>query len=154
MADSPDVSVSRAASYRPAAIVSAAVFGLFCGALITCQYTLQSARRLPACTPIPAHLLISFLPHKTALWIAARLYPALVVAVVGTAATVVAIVLDYWLIGWLVNHHLVPTVVQECALVHVRPRGRSARRRRCLIAGSALAPVPFYPVKIMAIAAD
>ncbi len=61
---------------------------------------------------IPAHLLISFLPHEPALWIAARLYPALLVAVVGTVATLVAIVIDYWLIGWLVNHHLVKPVVQ------------------------------------------
>ena len=112
MADSPDVSVSRAASYRPAAIVSAAVFGLFCGALVLYdpRYSQLAVYGLYA---IPAHLLISFLPHEPALWIAARLYPALVVAVVGTAATVVAIVLDYWLIGWLVNHHLVKPVVQE-----------------------------------------
>ena len=34
MADSPDISVSRAASYRPAALTTAALFGLFCGALV------------------------------------------------------------------------------------------------------------------------
>jgi membrane protein YqaA with SNARE-associated domain len=151
MADSPDPTVSRAASYRPAALVSAAVFGLFCGALVLYdpRYSQLAVYGLYA---IPAHLLISFLPHEPALWIAARLYPALVVAVVGTAATVVAIVLDYWLIGWLVNHHLVKPVVQESRWFTFASRW-FRKAPALLIAGSALAPVPFYPVKIMAIAA-
>jgi membrane protein YqaA with SNARE-associated domain len=152
MADSPDISVSRAASYRPAALVSAAVFGLFCGALVLYdpRYSQLAIYGLYA---IPAHLLISFLPHEPALWIAARLYPALVVAVVGTAATVVAIVVDYWLIGWLVNHHLVKPVVQDSRWFKFASRW-FRKAPALLIAGSALAPVPFYPVKIMAIAAD
>jgi len=152
MADSPDLSASRAASYRPAALVSAAVFGLFCGALVLYdpRYTQLAIYALYA---IPAHLLISFLPHEPALWIAARLYPASVVAVVGTAATLVAIVLDYWLIGWLVNHHLVKPVVQESRWFKFASRW-FRKAPALLIAGSALAPVPFYPVKIMAIAAD
>ena len=152
MADSPEISVSRAASYRPAALVSAAVFGLFCGALVLYdpRYSQLAIYGLYA---IPAHLLISFLPHEPALWIAARLYPALVVAMVGTAASVVAIVLDYWLIGWLVNHHLVKPVVQESRWFTFASRWFH-KAPALLIAGSALAPVPFYPVKIMAIAAD
>ena len=152
MADSPEISASRAASYRPAALISAAVFGLFCGALVLYdpRYTQLAIYALYA---IPAHLLISFLPHEPALWIAARLYPASVVAVVGTAATLVAIVLDYWLIGWLVNHHLVKPVVQESRWFKFASRW-FRKAPALLIAGSALAPVPFYPVKIMAIAAD
>jgi membrane protein YqaA with SNARE-associated domain len=152
MADSPEISVSRAASYRPAALVSAAVFGTLCGALVLYdpRYSQLAVYGLYA---IPAHLLISFLPHEPALWIAARLYPPLVVAVVGTAATVVAIVLDYWLIGWLVNHHLVKPVVQESRWFKFATRW-FRKAPALLIAGSALAPVPFYPVKIMAIAAD
>jgi hypothetical protein len=93
---------------------------------------------------IPAHLLISFLPHEPALWIAARLIPASVVAVVGTAATLVAIVLDYWLIGWLVNHQLVKPVVQESRWFKFASRW-FRKAPALLIAGSALAPVPFYP---------
>jgi membrane protein YqaA with SNARE-associated domain len=152
MADSPEFSASRAASYRPAALVSAAVFGLFWGALVLYdpRYSQLAVYALYA---IPAHLLISFLPHEPALWIAARLYPALVVASIGTAATVVAIVLDYWLIGWLVNHHLVRPVVQESRWFKFASRW-FRKAPALLIAGSALAPVPFYPVKIMAIAAD
>src|SRR5262245_57150440 len=112
MADPPDIVVSRAASYRPAALLSLAAFGLFCGALVLFdpRYTQLALYGLYA---IPAHLLISFLPHEPVLWITARMYPALLVAVVGTVATIVAIVLDYWLIGWLVNHQLVKPVVQE-----------------------------------------
>ena len=152
MADSPDVSASRAASYRPAALGAAALFGLLCGAVVLYdpRYTQLAIYALYA---IPAHLLISFLPHEPALWIAARLYPAIVVAIVGTSATLVAIVLDYWLIGWLVNHHLVKPVVQESRWFTFASRW-FRKAPALLIAGSALAPVPFYPVKIMAIAAD
>jgi membrane protein YqaA with SNARE-associated domain len=152
MADSPEISASRAASYRPAALLSAAAFCLACGALVLYdpRYSQLAIYGLYA---IPAHLLISFLPHEPALWIAARLYPALVVAVVGTVATIVAIVLDYWLIGWLVNHHLVKPVVQQSRWFRFASRW-FRKAPALLIAGSALAPVPFYPVKIMAIAAD
>ena len=152
MASSPDISVSRAASYRPVALTSAAVFGLFWAAVVMYdpRYSQLAVYALYA---IPAHLLITFLPHEPALWIAARLYPALVVAVVGTAATLVAIALDYWLIGWLVNHHLVRPVVQGSRWFTFAERW-FRKAPALLIAGSALAPVPFYPVKIMAIAAD
>jgi membrane protein YqaA with SNARE-associated domain len=153
MADSPEISASRAASYRPAALVSTAVFAAFCGALVLYdpRYTQLAIYGLYA---IPAHLLISFLPHEPALWIAARLYPPIVVALVGTAATLVAIVLDYWLIGWLVNHHLVKPVVQESRWFTFASRW-FRKAPALLIVGSALTPgVPFYPVKILAIAAD
>ena len=152
MADSPDVSASRAASYRPAALGAAALFGLLCGAVVLYDPR-YSQLAIYALYAIPAHLLISFLPHEPALWIAARLYPAMVVALVGTSATLVAIVLDYWLIGWLVNHHLVKPVVQESRWFTFASRW-FRKAPALLIAGSALAPVPFYPVKIMAIAAD
>src|SRR5688500_4062619 len=142
MADSPEISVSRAASYRPAALIAAVLFGLFCGGLVLVD---PGNRELAmyGLYAIPAHLLISFLPHEPALWIAARIYPPLVVATMGTAATVVAIVLDYWLIGWLVNHHLVKPVVQESRWFHFAARW-FRKAPAVLIAGSALAPVPFY----------
>src|SRR5262245_45315656 len=152
MADSPEISLSRAASYRLPALISAAVFAAFCGALVLYDPR-YSQLAIYALYAIPAHLLISFLPHEPALWIAARLYPASVVALIGTAATLVAIVLDYWLIGWLVNHHLVKPVVQESRWFKFASRW-FRKAPALLIAGSALAPVPFYPVKIMAIAAD
>jgi membrane protein YqaA with SNARE-associated domain len=152
MAASPEISASRAAQYRAPALAAAAVFGLVCGGVVLYdpRYTQLAVYGLYA---IPAHLLISLLPHEPALWIAARLYPALLVAVVGTAATVVAIVVDYWLIGWLVNHHLVRPVVQGSRWYKFAERW-FRKAPAVLIAGSALAPVPFYPVKILAIAAD
>jgi ribonucleoside-triphosphate reductase len=152
MPNAPEISVSRAAQYRPAALAAAAAFGLCCGAAALYDPRL-SQLAVYGLYAIPAHLLVSFLPHEPALWIAARLYPALLVAVVGTAATVVAIVVDYWLIGWLVNHHLVRPVVQGSRWYQFASRWFN-KAPGLLIAGSALAPVPFYPVKIMAIAAD
>jgi len=140
------------ARYRPAALAALAAAGALAGliALVFPAYRPLAAYGLYA---IPAHLLISFLPHEPALFYAAKLYPPAAVAGVGTLACVVAIMLDYWLIGWFVNHQL------------VRPRMESSRwfqlARRwfrkapfILILGSALAPVPFYPVKILAIASD
>ena len=152
MPHEPDISTSRAAQHRPAALAAAAVFAAVCGAVVLYdpRYTQLAVYGLYA---IPAHLLISFLPHEPALWIAARLYPALLVALVGTAATLVAIVVDYWLIGWLVNHHLVRPAVQGSRWYKFAERW-FRKAPGLLITGSALAPVPFYPVKILAIAAD
>jgi membrane protein YqaA with SNARE-associated domain len=152
MSHPPEISVSRAASYRTPALVAVGIFGLLCAAmtLYDPRYSQLAVYGLYA---IAAHLLISFLPHEPALWIAARFYPALLVALVGTAATIVAIVVDYWLIGWLVNHHLVRPMVQESRWFTFAQRW-FRKAPAVLIAGSALAPVPFYPVKILAIAAD
>jgi membrane protein YqaA with SNARE-associated domain len=148
----PEISASRAAEYRKPALIALGVFGLLCAAL-----TLSDPRFaqlvIYGLYAVPAHLLISFLPHEPALWIAARLYPPLLVALMGTAATIVAIVVDYWLIGWLVNHHLVRPMVQESRWFTFAQRW-FRKAPAVLIAGSALAPVPFYPVKILAIAAD
>lgn len=102
---------------------------------------------------IPAHLMISVLANEPMLFAAAKSASPLAVAVAGTAGCVVAIVLDYALIGWLVNHHLIRTELDDS-------RGfRTAQRffgkaPALLILLSALLPVPFYPVKILAIARD
>lgn len=149
---SSEILASRSPQYRPAALTALVVFGaLACGAVV---YD-------PRCVPLAlyglyailAHLLISFLAHEPALWYAAKLYPAGVVALVGTLATIVAIVLDYWLIGWLVNHHLVRAVVQESRWFQFAQRW-FRKAPLVLISGSAFAPVPFYPVKIIAIASE
>jgi membrane protein YqaA with SNARE-associated domain len=71
----------------------------------------------------------------------------------GTAGCLVAIVLDYALVGWLTNLRLVKTELDDS-------RGfRTAQRffgkaPFALILLSALLPVPFYPVKILAITRD
>jgi membrane protein YqaA with SNARE-associated domain len=102
---------------------------------------------------IPAHLMISVLANEPMLFAAAKTAAPMAVAIAGTAGCVVAIVLDYALIGWLVNHHLIKTELDDS-------RGfRTAQRffgkaPGLLILLSALLPVPFYPVKILAIARD
>jgi ribonucleoside-triphosphate reductase len=99
---------------------------------------------------VPAHLLVSFLANEPMLFAAARDYPPALVALTGTAGCIVAIVLDYALIGWFVTRSLVRAELEDSRAV------RTARRvfdkaPFLLIVASALLPVPFYPVKILAI---
>ena len=102
---------------------------------------------------IPAHLLISFLSHEPALFAAANRYPAQLVATVGTLACCVAIVLDYWLIGWFVSRQLVRDKFDQ-SRAYLIAQKIFKKAPFLLILGSAFAPVPFYPVKILAIAND
>lgn len=143
---------STSARYRAAALIALGLFGAALGAmtLLEPQYAKLAGYGLYA---VAAHLLISVLLHEAGLFYAAKIYPAVLVAIMGTTATIVAILLDYWLIGWLVNHHLVKPVVQESRWFQFANRWFQ-KAPFLLIAGSALAPVPFYPVKILAIASD
>jgi membrane protein YqaA with SNARE-associated domain len=152
MPPEPEISASRAAQYRPVALIVLGVFAVAAGALALFdpRYAQLSGYALYA---VAAHLLISVLLHEPALFYAAKIYPAVLVAIVGTLATMVAIVVDYWLIGWLVNHHLVKPLVTESRWFQFAQRW-FRKAPFLLIAGSALAPVPFYPVKILAIASD
>ena len=100
---------------------------------------------------IPAHLLISFLPHEPALFYVAKEYPPGLVATVGTISCMVAALLDYWLIGFFVSHGLVRSRLDN-SRVFLIARKIFGKAPFLLILGSALAPVPFYPVKILAIA--
>jgi membrane protein YqaA with SNARE-associated domain len=102
---------------------------------------------------IPSHLLISFLPHEPALFAAATVYPPRVVATVGVIACSVAIILDYWLIGWFVSRRLVKEQVDKSRVYEIAKR-IFQKAPALLVAGSAFAPVPFYPVKILAIASN
>jgi membrane protein YqaA with SNARE-associated domain len=102
---------------------------------------------------VPAHLLISFLANEPMLFAAAKHYPAGLVALAGTAGCVVAIALDYALIGWFVNHDLVRTELEDSKAVRVARRV-FGKAPFALIWLSALLPVPFYPVKILAIVGD
>ena len=102
---------------------------------------------------IPAHLLISVLANEPMLLATAKTYPPLMVAVAGTAGCLVAILLDYALIGWLVNHRLVRSEIEDSSGFRTAQR-LFGRAPIFLIVGSALLPVPFYPVKILAIARD
>ncbi len=102
---------------------------------------------------IPAHLLVSFLANEPMLFAAARDYPPGLVALTGTAGCIVAIVLDYALIGWFVTRRLVRTELEDSRAVRVAQRV-FGKAPFVLIVASALLPVPFYPVKILAIAGD
>ena len=102
---------------------------------------------------IPAHLLISVLANEPALFAAAKTTSPVVVAIAGTAGCLVAIALDYALIGWFVNHRLVKTEMDDTKVYRVAQRF-FGRAPFLLILASALLPVPFYPVKILAIARD
>ncbi len=102
---------------------------------------------------IPSHLLVSFLANEPMLFAAARTYPAGLVALTGTAGCIVAIVLDYALIGWFVTRRLVRTELEDSRAVRVAQR-IFGKAPFLLILGSALLPVPFYPVKILAIAGN
>jgi len=100
---------------------------------------------------IPAHLLISFLPHEPALLYVAKEYAPALLATTGTLACVVAAILDYWLIGWFVGQGLIRSKLDDSRIFRIAQRIFN-KAPFLLIAGSALAPVPFYPVKIIAIA--
>ena len=100
---------------------------------------------------IPAHLLISFLPNEPALLYVAKRYPPSLVASVGAAACAVAALLDFWLIGWFVSHGLIRSRLDGSRVYQIAHRVFE-KAPFLLIVGSALAPVPFYPVKILAIA--
>jgi membrane protein YqaA with SNARE-associated domain len=102
---------------------------------------------------IPAHLLVSFLANEPMLFAAARDYHPGLVALTGTAGCIVAIVLDYALIGWFVTRRLVRTELEDSRAVRVAQRV-FGKAPLLLIVVSALLPVPFYPVKILAIAGN
>jgi ribonucleoside-triphosphate reductase len=102
---------------------------------------------------IPAHLMVSVLANEPALFAAAKVAPPVAVALAGTAGCLVAIVLDYALIGWLVNHRLLKTELDDSRGFQVAQR-YLGKAPFVLIALSALLPVPFYPAKILAISRD
>jgi ribonucleoside-triphosphate reductase len=138
--------------YRTAAIASTTVTLAVAGLLAV---TWPGSRGLIVygLYAVPAHLLISVLANEPMLLAAARSYPPGLVAIAGTIGCLVAIVIDYAVIGWLVNHRLIKTEIDDSSGFRTAQRF-FGRAPFLLIAGSALLPVPFYPVKILAIARD
>jgi membrane protein YqaA with SNARE-associated domain len=102
---------------------------------------------------IPAHLLVSVLANEPALFAAARSFPPMQVAVAGVAGALVAIALDYALIGWFVNHRLIRAEIDD-SRGYQRAQRLFGRAPFLLIVAAAMLPVPFYPIKILAIARD
>lgn len=139
-------------SYRPAALIALTIASITAGLtiIVAPEYWSLASYGLYA---IPSHLLISFLPHEPALFYAAKLYLPVTVALVGTIACIVAILFDYWLIGWFVNHKFVLSKIENSHWFLLAQRWFK-KAPFLLIIGSALAPVPFYPVKILAIVSE
>jgi len=102
---------------------------------------------------VPAHLLISVLANEPVLLAAAKSYPPAMVAIAGTIGCIVAIIIDYSLIGWLVNQRLIRRELDDSTWFRWSQKV-FGRAPFVLVLGSALMPVPFYPVKILAIASD
>jgi uncharacterized membrane protein YdjX (TVP38/TMEM64 family) len=137
----------RRAAYITIALVAAAAGTAF---LVAPQHKALIGYGLYA---IPSHLVISFLPHEPAQLYVAKLYPPLLVATVGVTACAAAAILDYWLIGWFMNQRLVRSRFDNWRAYQIAER-IFRKAPFLLIIGSAFAPVPFYPAKILAIAAD
>ena len=138
--------------YRTAAIVAACVM-LAASAVTVLLWPEGRGLVGYALYAVPAHLLISVLANEPMLFAAAKSYAPTLVAIAGTIGSIVAIILDYSLIGWLVNQRLVRRELDDSAWFRWSQKV-FGRAPFLLILGSALLPVPFYPVKILAIASD
>jgi len=138
--------------YRTAAIAAASIM-LIGSAIVAIAW--PAGRELVgyALYAVPAHLLISVLANEPVLLAAAKIYPPAMVAIAGTIGCLVAIVMDYALIGWLVNQRLIRRELDDSAWFRWSQKV-FARAPFLLVLVSALLPVPFYPVKILAIASD
>ena len=149
---SPSPSAATARKYRPLAI-GALVAALGLAGIVTIVAPDWRGVVSYFLYAIPSHLLISVLANEPALFAAAKTAPPVAVAIAGTLGCVVAIVLDYALIGWFTSRQLIKTELEDS-------RGFGAAQRFfgrapfLLILLSALLPVPFYPVKILAIVRD
>jgi membrane protein YqaA with SNARE-associated domain len=102
---------------------------------------------------IPAHLLISVFLNEPMLWATAKVSPPALVAIAGTIGCLVAIAIDYAIIGWLVNRRFIKTEIEDSPSFQ-RATRFFGRAPFLFITASALLPVPFYPVKILAIVSD
>ena len=71
----------------------------------------------------------------------------------GTLGCVVAIILDYALIGWFVNRRLIRAEIDDSKGFRIAQRFFD-KAPLVLIVLSALLPVPFFPVKILGIIRD
>jgi len=139
-------------SYRRAAIVTAAAAVVVAGIAMV-LWPDQRGLVLYGLYAIPAHLLISVVAMEPVLFETAKTHSHQAVAIVGTLGCLVAIVLDYALIGWIVNRRLIREEIDDSSGFKTAQRF-FGRAPFLVILVSALLPVPFYPTKILAIARD
>jgi uncharacterized membrane protein YdjX (TVP38/TMEM64 family) len=145
--------LETAPSRRPAAIATLVVvaFVTALALLIAPQHKFLIGYFVYA---IAAHLLVSFLPHETMLFAVAQKYPPALVASVGVAGSTAAIILDYWLIGWFVRQNLVRETFDQSRWYAYAVRVFKKAPFLLVLASAGIPGLPFYPVKILAIAND
>jgi len=139
-------------TYRTAAIV-ATVLAVVIAGLVAWLWPDQRSLAWYGLYAIPSHMLISVLANEPMLLEAAKTNPPMAVAIAGTAGCVVAILLDYALIGWLINHRLLKGEIDD-SKGFARAQKFFGRAPFLFTVASAFLPMPFYPVKILAIARD
>jgi membrane protein YqaA with SNARE-associated domain len=139
-------------SYRRAAIAALAAALIIAG-VAAVVWPDQRGLVVYGLYAIPAHLLISVVAMEPMLFATAKTHSYLAVAVVGTAGCLVAIILDYALIGWIVSRQLIREELDD-SRAFVSAQRFFGRAPFLFIMVSALVPMPFYPTKILAIARD
>ena len=139
--------------YRPAAltVLIVALAGAGLVAVLIPQWRGVAGYFLYA---IPAHLLISVLANEPALFAAAKVAPPVVVAIAGTLGCLVAIVLDYALVGWFVNRRLIKTEIDDSRGFRAALRFFDRAPFLLIVVSAAVPGLPFYPAKILGIIRD
>ncbi len=139
-------------SYRRAAIAALAA-ALVVAGVAAVVWPDQRGLVVYGLYAIPAHLLISVVAMEPMLFATAKSYSYLAVAIVGTAGCLVAIILDYALIGWIVTRRLIREELDD-SRAFIRAQKFFGSAPFLFILVSALVPMPFYPTKILAISRD
>lgn len=139
-------------SYRTAAIVAISM-ALIVAGVAALVWPDQRGLVVYGLYAIPAHLLISVVAMEPMLFATAKTHSYLAVALVGTAGCIVAIILDYALIGWIVTRQLIREELDDSTFF-AGAQKFFGRAPFLFIVVSALLPMPFYPTKILAIARD
>jgi ribonucleoside-triphosphate reductase len=146
--------ITRNAWYRHPALVLAALTAppaLLCTLLVWAFLAHWWQLSLFFWYSIPGNSFV-LLPHDPAVVYAGTLYPALLVAVVGGAATAIASAVDYWLIRRAFHSKTVGKV-KETRLFRWAVRWFRWQPFLTIIV-FALTPIPFYPIRVLAPAAD
>ena len=100
---------------------------------------------------IPSHMLISPFAHEPILLHYAKFYSPFMISLAGTIGCCIAGLLDYWLLIPLVNHRYVRKKFEDKNVFRKSLRFFE-KAPFLLLMGGALSPVPFYPLKFLAIA--
>lgn len=139
-------------SYKRAAIL-AALSALVTAGILTLAWPAGRPLVGYGLYAVAAHLLISVVPNEPMLLATAKTQAPAFVAIAGTLGCIVAIIIDYALLGWLVNHRFVRREIDDSGGFRWAQK-YFGKVPFLIIALSALAPIPFWPAKILAIVRD